>query len=470
MNPDGVHYVPDHVAVQDQPTCYFSFATSTITSTASYSESLSVDASVEGEGWGASFSASAGYTSAKDTTSSYETRLYSAKAECAAYKAWIDYKYANLTTDFKEHVHDLGTNSSDKMQLVKYRAFIEYIGTHFVSSMTMGGRYGFESELSVSKVVELSSQGINVKVAAGYSGLASVSASAATDYQKKQAKEFDESRSSVKEFFVGGGPPSDNENWTAHAWSTTVKENPLPVSYMLISIESLFTHEYFPEDKDISVKRKMLKNAMREYCLSTSSEPELCDNEFRNSTSLIPLRMTSDLTGYIYDDSYSYFLWMPTLKPFERVPGVIVTSIQEKPKYAFTIKTTQPSSDLSDVVRPAKSWKSYSAYIVHTVNWPICDDGFSPISDFNENHESSLPCFADKCLIDCKLNQETDSKQNANGVATRFLYIYVHENGYPDLGGNWGKMGSSFVKYIIGGDDMPFSQPGKCLSYECVDF
>ena len=460
VSADGKHYLPDHVSAKNQPSCSFSFTTSAITNTASYSESLSVEAKVEGEGWGASFSASAGSKSTKETTSSHENRFYSAKADCTVYVAEIDYDHANISDVFKKIVHQLGTNITDQQQLNGYYKLIAQYGTHFVSSVTMGGRYGYRSEMSNSKAMELSSQGINVNVAAGYSGVVSVSASAATDYQKKQAKEFNEARTNVEEFFVGGGPPSDNENWNPHAWATTVAENPLPISYKLIHIEQLLIREHFPKDKQINTKREILKKVMAAYCRQISSEPELCDREYRNTSSFIPLKMVTKFepSSLLYD----FVIWTPILEPHERLPGMLVTR-DKMPTNTFVIKTTE-FSKLSDVARPAKSWIQHQfvglfLYAI-PVYIPVCPDGFAAISDFytssNNDFDLRLPCFANECLVDCALD-----KSNA------LDRVYIYKNGFPALGGNYAKAGSSFFSFGFGRGDPVYS---KCLSYTCVDF
>ena len=258
VTPDGQHLVNDHVTAMDQPSCSFSFVSTRITNTASFSDSLSVDASVTGKGWGASFSGSGSYKSVHETTSSFESRFYSTKAICIVYSAAINYDNAMLSCKFKSAVGMLGVSNGTTDVTPEYRNFIVEYGTHFVYSMRMGGRYGYQSEMSNSKSMELTFQGLNVKAAAGYSGLVTVNANATTDDQKKQAKQFEEARSSVVEFFVGGGPPAGNDTWTPENWAVTVEQNPLPITYTLVHIENLFTKVHFPQDKLISAKKDFL--------------------------------------------------------------------------------------------------------------------------------------------------------------------------------------------------------------------
>lgn len=458
--PDGEHLVPDHVSANNQPSCSFSFSAQTITEVSSYSESLYLDASVEGGGWGASFSASAGYKSAKETTSSHEYRLYSSKAKCSAYAAYIRYKHAKLSESFKETVEDLPTDTKGESE---YHDLIDFYGTHFVRYVEMGGRYGYRSEMSNTKAVELSSQGINVKAAAGYSGMVSVHGSITTDFQKEQAKEFDEARESVEQFFVGGGPPGD-ETWNEYKWASSVAENPLPIRYKLVPIESLLTSEYFPENDQINLKRQMLNHAMTEYCKQISSEPQLCGKSAQDPLPLITIKIVSSFT--LVHDYYlkNLKIWAPVLEnPYERLAGTLITSGDSKSPSKSFVMNAQTAN--SDVVRPAIDWPSPLLTI------PKCPEGFSSISDFYSHDEDYknklvLPCFANRCLADCLFEYMPENRNV-------FTY-YVYKNGYPILGGNFVKEGSSFHRYtedVFQPKYNPWSLPqNKCLTYTCLEF
>ena len=461
VTPDGKHLIPDHVTAMNQPSCSFSFVSSTITNTASFSESLSVDASVNGEGWGASFSASVGYKNVHETTSSSENRFYSTKAVCMVYSAAVDYDNAMLSDDFELAVKNLGiSNSTDTTS--QYRNFIDEFGTHFVYSMRMGGRYGYQSQISNSKTMELASQGLNVKAAAGYSGLVTVNANAATDEQMKQAKEFEEARSSVVEFFVGGGPPSGNDSWTPESWAVTVEQNPLPITYTLVHIENLFTKEYFPNDENISVKKDLLTKALLTYCLEKSAEPDLCYKEYQDSSSIsIKLLAKEDIRN-----GYGGF-WVPFFEPFESIPGHVVGPNPSNVPSLFVI-IARDLKKISHLIRPAEThWNiSQTCPFPGFVDFrtPTCPDGFSSISDFYVDMEngfdgakSFLPCFAESCLADCSFGPPSSIDVDCE--------ILHYEQGYPALFGNYKEALYSFFRNTNDGNFVP-----KCLTYACLDF
>ena len=455
--PDGEHSVPDHVTAMNQPSCSFSFTTSAVTGTASYAQSLAVDASVQGGGWGAKFSASVDYQQVSETTSSHEDHFYSSKAQCMVYEATLDYGNAELTEDFRGNVERLSINSSDPDTSIQYQNFINLYGTHFVYSMRMGGRYGYRSEITNSNSMELTMQGLDIKIAAGYSGLFSVSASAATEEEKKQAQAFNSARSSVEEFFVGGAPPG-SDDWTAKDWANTVAEDPLPIVYKLAHIEDLLIDDYFPDDNDIDAKRDILKEVMLEHCRKISIDPGLCDTEYTGSSTLIPIKILSPENVGHHSRNY----YVPLLEPFEKAPGIIIG--RTHPNTSFIIRANDENK-LIDLVRPALEWVHSN---ISADQMPKCPDGFRSISDFyptpylRDFTNTTLPCFAEKCITECTMSVVDMD----DGV------FMLYQNGYPALGGYFAKALYSFYRCRARNrpdDDGVFGN-FKCLTYACLDF
>jgi len=87
--------------------------------------------------------------------------------------------------------------------------FIQGYGTHYLAGLTMGGRFGFQSEFETNSYMNMLSIGLDVKVAAGYSGEIDIEASTAMDIQIQMASEFNRHRKAYKIYQVGGTPPSD---------------------------------------------------------------------------------------------------------------------------------------------------------------------------------------------------------------------------------------------------------------------
>lgn len=58
----------------------------------------------------------------------------------------------------------------DNSDLDGYLEFIRGYGTHYLAGVTMGGRFGFKSEFKSNNYMNMLSNALDVKVAAGYSG------------------------------------------------------------------------------------------------------------------------------------------------------------------------------------------------------------------------------------------------------------------------------------------------------------
>lgn len=249
-------------------TCNFDFSSHNEQNIATYSESLKVSIEADFSGWGASFSASADYKKVENTTASTETQCIGSHATCEAYLAALE-PGANLSDGFTIAVKHLSTSESD---LDDYLNFIEQFGTHYLSSVNMGGRYGYQSNFETDKYMTMLSTGLDVSAAAGYSGTVDVNVKGSTQMEQEQAKEYNSYRESYSIYQVGGKPPTD-PNGTSMAWAQTVTADPLPLNYHLVEIADLFTKDNFVDDPSIEKKQANLKNATVYYCKMHSDYP-----------------------------------------------------------------------------------------------------------------------------------------------------------------------------------------------------
>ena len=127
----------------------------------------------------------------------------------------------------------------------------------------MGAKYGYLSQLSQTAWSTMNVQGITVSAAASYSAMASVGVTAMTSSQKEQAATFDSMKSNVKQITIGSAPPADGNILT---WANNCYGNPMPISYTLESIASLFVAGLFPSQKNIAALQTNIKTALKEYC------------------------------------------------------------------------------------------------------------------------------------------------------------------------------------------------------------
>ena len=81
------------------------------------------------------------------------------------YSSWLVFPISSYEGLYRQCYLRLGANSSDqdtRQSNIKTLLICMY-GTHFVYSMRMGGRYGYQSEITNSNSMELTIQGLNVK-------------------------------------------------------------------------------------------------------------------------------------------------------------------------------------------------------------------------------------------------------------------------------------------------------------------
>lgn len=289
---DLVHRVPDAVYVLSTPSCNFDFETITATDTSSYQTTIRASVEVQGSGfWGASFGASADFNSVKEGTKDRETTYTSSLARCTTYTVYVeDFSHLSFHKDFAKEVKNLLTEYNAKDENSPYISFIEKYGTHLISKLIMGGRFGILSSLDKQGMKSLSDKGFKASISAGYSGIVDVSASASTEVQKKQADAFNNARKSKRTFQVGGKPPPDFNGGTT-LWAESVALNPVPIQYTLREIKTLFSKDFFPRDKDIEKKHHALQNAIFTYC-NEYHKLEGCPTSYESGCTIMKCRST----------------------------------------------------------------------------------------------------------------------------------------------------------------------------------
>ena len=439
---DGRYSIPDNTSVYDIQSCSFTFSSTTIKESSSYSSSLKVHVDADFSGWGASFSASSDYQKVKQTTSSGESMFISSEAECQAYGASIE--DTQISKAFTDAVMHLPTASSS---LDEYTEFLQVWGTHVVTSLIMGGRYGVRSELTTKNYSTLSSSQFNIKAAAGYSGFVSISASASTEQEKKVAEQFDESRQSYVIYQVGGKPPVD-ENGTTFEWAQTVKEMPLPLRYSLTEISKYFSSIYFPHDNNIDAKRALLLNAKDDYCKKTVPDPMMCQ-DISPHDSRIEVSIANENT-YISEGSYSQYSENPSM----RIIGALVGEGKADSQSVIMVDSQHASSNLitQSIGMQGTTDRQYLRY--------ECPDGFNSVSDFFTNQLTpALPCINSTCLVQCSKIHWSEGNLNLIG------------SGFPELGNSGNQSLLSFFRDpVINLTNSKEEDLYKCLSYTCLSF
>lgn len=256
--------------------CVTSFESKTVTTKYEFSKSLSVSSKASGGGWGVSFSASVGYKESSSVIASGKYVYILSTAKCNYYfSKLVQTTPPSFDDTFLTWIYRLDATDSKET----YVRFFEIYGTHFPTYVTFGSRFTYEHKMQTSTYESEKNKDVDVEVSASYSSLffsGSFSTSVETSYREKAAR-FS-SLVTTKTITIGAAPP---ENGDALAWASTVKENPVPSSYTLVSIEELFTEDFM---KNLNVDyQKIYKNIEKykyEYCLYLRDKGELdsCEN------------------------------------------------------------------------------------------------------------------------------------------------------------------------------------------------
>ena len=365
---------------------------------------MQVSVGADFSGYGASLiSASVDYKTVQSSTSSSSSRYVSSHANCAVYRARV-LPEANISDWLKVAVKQLGNDSKG------YIDFLNNYGTHYIEKVTMGGRYGFLSKFEESKYMTMMSTGLDVSLAAGYSGEVAVNVKASTEMQKNMSEQFNSHRDSRSIFNVGGKPPTD-ENGTAMAWAQTVKDNPLPIHYDLKEIADLFTKEYFENDPDIEMKQANLKNATYYYCKDTL-RLSFCNSTGPENQARIKIVTSKDMRQML-DDEGTVMLYQTVNNPYYAVMGMFLEPEENFNNTGFYALVDSQKSD-PELIREAINW-THVAHFANNAVRPNCEEGFSSVADFCCERGTDapdclsflppkiLPCIRNECLTLCSI-------------------------------------------------------------------
>ena len=454
---DGLYTVPDHVNALESLACSFAFSSCGIKEVASYFQSLKVDVDASYSGFGASFSGSANYNEVEKNMASRETQYVSSYAYCEVYLAALE-PGAVISEGFKLAVQSLPSENPN----LEYLDFIRAYGTHYIASVRMGGRYGFQSKFETNKYMSMLSNGLDVSAAAGYSAAQEINAAIATKTQMDQIKEFNSARQSYSIYQVGGQPPKG----TAMDWAHTVKDDPLPVRYRLVEIANLFTADNFNDTK-INDKQILLKNAIMQYCNSLLLP--LCNSSVPESTPHIRIITSKEVSqkGFMKKAGTNVF-FQTVNNPYLAVMGMFLRVYGDDPpksSYALVDSRYAPL----DLIKPALNWMNIGSDV--GFYRPNCSANFTRLSDFQCPTGSGsapdclgflpkiLPCVANHCLTQCSSTKIEASKYNE----------YIINNGFKMFGnGNADTSGDLNFITISKDGSRPPNNLFMCLTSDCV--
>ena len=405
---DFRYSLPDHVQAKPSQTCSFEFSSETIDDTASYFNSLKLNVGTDFKFFGASFSANADYKEVHESSSSAHSTYVSSHCTCESYITNVEYHTATLNPAFVKAVHEL---PSQPDEFNDYIDFLRYWGTHAITSLTMGGRYGIRSSVSKLDYATMASTGLDIKASAGYSGLLSINTEAYGGVEKDQAEQFENSRKDYELYQIGGKPPLSSDPNSTEAWVMTVSDNPLPLSYSMIPLKFFFTSDYFPSDHDISIKQAILENATTDYCLSLElADSSFCTSDGPKSSPKIGVTFSKSYTDLTCSDFHGNFVTQNVHNPSHRIFGTLKRKSKIDSSPIVLINGDKAPKEL---IREATEWKKvfYTWDTKAIILTPVCDANFIHVTDFYccgvEESEcfakapKLLPCISMDCIVEC---------------------------------------------------------------------
>ena len=273
---DGYWDVPDSVTMARTDACKLNFESNQLETMASYQQSLEREVSVSGGFFGASFKVSTDYKSMEKSMTTTKDKHMISTAVCNVYKARMDaYDPPKLHPKFIKALTTLSTDYDEK----EYFKFLDYFGTHAVTEISMGARYGMISKISEEAYNRLSNEKFSITAAASFSVLGiSGSVDNRNADEKNMANKYRSAMTSFQIISVGAKPVAGGDHI---AWAEQTITQPMPLRYTLIPLSELLDPLYVRDSLETSrmkAIRTNIQTALKNYC----------------SNSLVPQGLVSD--------------------------------------------------------------------------------------------------------------------------------------------------------------------------------
>eukprot|EP00300_Choanocystis_sp_HF-7_P001666 c11342_g1_i2.p1 GENE.c11342_g1_i2~~c11342_g1_i2.p1 ORF type:complete len:622 (+),score=85.27 c11342_g1_i2:24-1868(+) len=314
--------IPDHVSVDQDPSCTFVVANKEIRGEKSYFNSLSVQVSVNAKQAGTgSFKASADYKSTVGTIYTEDKSSLDVRGICIVTRAYIETIPPKLSPSFVSVILDVANSEITSATATPaasktdsdsatpnnclpdaiWRLFEEF-GTHFVSHAQMGSKYIFRHTFSDTQRQKLESKGITVKAAieAKYAGFTG-KASADVAHQTNSSSSSEDLESEVTTIALGAPPPRiTDSNIDLAQWIKATELSPFLVTGLrLNSLDSLLIPANFEDDdrllspETLAKLRTKIQTSIEVYCRNKTNtkcadlEEQLDDRPYLSHASIV---------------------------------------------------------------------------------------------------------------------------------------------------------------------------------------
>jgi len=263
---DGCHLLPNSVSDASMAvSCSYDIGFQEFQGGKTYQENLAIDAAVDLSKFGFSFTASGDFQHTYDSSRSAHMVFTETQAVCSSYQAWLIYgphTPTPLRPDFMDSVIGLPNDADPGAADNEYYQLIKHYGTHIVTHVLMGARYG--QRLAYSQKGQAEQDTLHVDVEAKAKIAFAINVGIGGQYDKKQQQQFNATIQDESVYAVGSVPPPDGRRDT---WQQSAGDHPFPTQYRLVEISSFLTNKNFPTiGDDLEKKRRLLESHVLKYC------------------------------------------------------------------------------------------------------------------------------------------------------------------------------------------------------------
>lgn len=259
--PDNKWSVPDKTTAQALSSCSLDQKTRIINSAYEYEKTVSDSVDITGEYKGVQGGFNSQSKNVNQRTQHRQSIFAHVTSLCSVYKLTMHtFDHPPLDPNFKKGVEFLPLKYDESA----YMEFLKVFGTHVVTDMTLGGRWGWQSEFKLDDWQTMTNYNIDIAASLSYAGKAKAGLKVDHSVDQKVQAHVTKSISSNSSFNLGGDYYPDVQRWQA-----SVAAKPMPIQTTLKKLSELLTNQYFPtRDKaaDLLTKQKNLETALDNYC------------------------------------------------------------------------------------------------------------------------------------------------------------------------------------------------------------
>jgi len=257
--PDGKWQVPDKTTAIELSECSLEQYIKVIGDASSYEQAIGVNVAGNFSDVDFKFDLSVDYQHVEKDTQSHENVFAHVTCNCSAYDLTMHiFDHPAVDEDFILGSEMLPAQYDEEL----YMAFIREFGTHVLTQVRVGGRWGWQMEFSKMSWSHMESTGINISAGIAYAGkwTAGISFDVGVHHADMEAVTRAISHNST--FNVGGAFSPD-----VNVWTGSVKAQPMPLQLQLLEVSDFFTTLYLPNGTNLEAKRSSMQHAVRVYCL-----------------------------------------------------------------------------------------------------------------------------------------------------------------------------------------------------------